>query len=350
MTKKFTKTLSAMAVIFATVTSASVIVSAAEVSNAGSAKVKVIVDGNVQYFNADKNTTVGNLLASNNVVVTDSTDVSVDLDNTANASDAIVVSQPKTVIVSVDGGKTQSATTSASNLGDFLEEYQQANTAEKYTLASQNTSTPLSEGMYIQLSTIREVSVDTYEAIPYETKEVKTDSLYVGEKKVVTAGVEGVKTTTTTTKYVGDQVTTTDSVTKVTKEPVTEVINIGTKAKPTPKPAATTTTNTVPGLSVKYKSCLTLDATAYCPCSKCCGSYANGYTATGMKAGYGVAAVDTRVIPLGTKLYVEGYGYCIAADTGGAIKGNRIDLCYGTHSAALSSGFGHKNVKVYIIG
>lgn len=95
---------------------------------------------------------------------------------------------------------------------------------------------------------------------------------------------------------------------------------------------------------------MTLNATAYCPCSKCCGSYANGYTASGMKAGYGVAAVDTRVIPLGTKLYVEGYGYCIAADTGGAIKGNRIDLCYGTHSAALASGFGHKNVKVYIIG
>lgn len=69
-----------------------------------------------------------------------------------------------------------------------------------------------------------------------------------------------------------------------------------------------------------------------------------------VSAGDGVAAVDTRVIPLGTKLYVEGYGYCIAADTGGAIKGNRIDLCYGTHSAALSSGFGHKNVKVYIIG
>ena len=83
--------------------------------------------------------------------------------------------------------------------------------------------------MYIQLSTIREVSVDTYEAIPHETKEVKTDSLYVGEKKVVTAGVDGVKTTTTTTKYVGDQVTSTDSVTKVTKEPVTEVINVGTK-------------------------------------------------------------------------------------------------------------------------
>ena len=234
MTKKFTKTVSAMAVVFATMISSNVIVSAAEVSNAGSDTVKVIVDGNVQYFNADKSSTVGDLLASNNIVVTDSTDVSVDLNNSVADSKEIVVAQPKTVIVSVDGGKAQSSSTSASNLGAFLAEYQKENTTEKYTLASQTASTPLSEGMYIQLSTIREVSVDTYEAIPYETKEVKTDSLYVGEKKVVTAGVDGVKTTTTTTKYVGDQVTSTDSVTKVTKEPVTEVINVGTKAKPAP--------------------------------------------------------------------------------------------------------------------
>lgn len=72
-----------------------------------------------------------------------------------------------------------------------------------------------------------------------------------------------------------------------------------------------------------------------------------GRTATGMHAGYGVVAVDPRVIPLGSLLYVEGYGFAIAADTGGAIKGNRIDLCYDARSTALH--FGRKKVRVHVL-
>lgn len=70
-------------------------------------------------------------------------------------------------------------------------------------------------------------------------------------------------------------------------------------------------------------------------------------TATGLKAQKGVVAVDPSFIPLGTRLYVDGYGYAIAADTGSAIKGNRIDLCYNTLQEALS--FGRRKVKVKIL-
>ena len=92
---------------------------------------------------------------------------------------------------------------------------------------------------------------------------------------------------------------------------------------------------------------LRMMATAYEPGPRSCGRYATGRTATGMRAGRGVAAVDPRVIPLGTKLYVEGYGYCVAADTGGAIKGNKIDLCYDTYGEAIR--FGRRYVTVHIL-
>jgi 3D (Asp-Asp-Asp) domain-containing protein len=66
-----------------------------------------------------------------------------------------------------------------------------------------------------------------------------------------------------------------------------------------------------------------------------------------MMAGYGIVAVDPRVIRLGTKLYVEDYGFCVAGDTGGAIKGTRIDLGFDTYSEAIR--FGRRTVAVYVL-
>ena len=71
-------------------------------------------------------------------------------------------------------------------------------------------------------------------------------------------------------------------------------------------------------------------------------------TATGMRVGYGAIAVDPRVIPLGSKLYVEGYGYGFACDTGGAIKGNHIDLAFNSVSQANAHGK-QRGVTVYVL-
>ena len=78
-------------------------------------------------------------------------------------------------------------------------------------------------------------------------------------------------------------------------------------------------------------------------------------TAYGLTPGYGIVAVDPKVIPLGTKLYIESsdggkswvYGYCIAGDTGGAIKGNKVDLCFNTKAECIK--FGRKTATVYIL-
>ena len=92
-----------------------------------------------------------------------------------------------------------------------------------------------------------------------------------------------------------------------------------------------------------YGDTMVMEASAYLPGD----GNGDGITAIGIPATYGVAAVDPRVIPLGTRLYIEGYGEAIAADTGGAIRGAKIDLCMESYDEAMS--FGRRNVTVYIL-
>jgi 3D (Asp-Asp-Asp) domain-containing protein len=66
-----------------------------------------------------------------------------------------------------------------------------------------------------------------------------------------------------------------------------------------------------------------------------------------MRATHGVVAVDPNVIPLYTRLYIEGYGPAIAGDIGGAIRGQRIDLCFDSLGEALD--WGRRPVTVYIL-
>lgn len=87
---------------------------------------------------------------------------------------------------------------------------------------------------------------------------------------------------------------------------------------------------------------LHMEATAYHPSD----GGGHGITASGLPAGYGKIAVDPAVIPLGTKVYIPSYGEAIAADTGGAIVGRRVDLGMETFSECFA--FGRQMVDVYV--
>lgn len=95
--------------------------------------------------------------------------------------------------------------------------------------------------------------------------------------------------------------------------------------------------------------------TAYCPCVICCEKWASPpegkISAIGVGEYQGVTfAVDPKVIPYGTKLYIDGVGVGIATDCGGAIKGNRIDVYFANHQDALNFGVGGGYAhEVYII-
>lgn len=117
---------------------------------------------------------------------------------------------------------------------------------------------------------------------------------------------------------------------------------------PIQEPVATPVT-AEPGLTALG----TYKVTHYCPCTKCCGQYANGITATGTTATEGrTVAVDPKVIPYGSQVlvrYADGSEHTyIAEDCGGAIKGNRLDVFMASHDAALTAGV--KTAEVFLVG
>lgn len=93
----------------------------------------------------------------------------------------------------------------------------------------------------------------------------------------------------------------------------------------------------------QVKQVLTMEATAYLPTD----GGGDGITASGIQAKHGVVAVDPNVIPLGTKLYIPGYGEALAADTGGDIVGSRIDVVMEDYGEAMQ--FGRRTVEVYVL-
>ena len=95
--------------------------------------------------------------------------------------------------------------------------------------------------------------------------------------------------------------------------------------------------------NLHYTGVYTMEATAYLPTD---GS-GSGITATGIPARRGEVAVDPGVIPLGSRVYIPGYGVAIAADTGGAIRGQKVDLCMETYGECMN--FGRRNIEVYVL-
>ena len=113
---------------------------------------------------------------------------------------------------------------------------------------------------------------------------------------------------------------------------------------------------------------MTMEITGYCNCGDCCGWHRPyfgfgspvfssgpnkgkpkevGVTASGTRTRPGTVAADTSVLPFGTIVYVEGYGYGRVEDRGGAIKGNKLDLWFPSHNEALKWGR-QKNVQVKV--
>lgn len=189
--------------------------------------------------------------------------------------------------------------------------------------------------------------------IPHSVVEIPTNELFNDESYVSAEGTTGLARKTFEVRFEnGTQVSKVLINEEIITKPVDTIKYVGTKIRKIPTIAGTLTEK--PKNLGRY---IDMTATAYDlsfeSCGKRPGDRGYGITASGMKARVGVVAVDRRVIPLGTRLYIEAvdgswvYGEAIAGDTGGAIKGNRIDLFFNTKAECMK--FGRKAARVYIL-
>ncbi len=250
-------------------------------------------------------------------------------------------SDSKTVTV-VYGGAVKSVSTKVSTVGDLLTEMNIL--IDDNDKISHPVNTKIVGNMTIVIKQVDIKEVTKVEAIPFETIHIASDAV---AGQILQSGQFGEKKVTYKVTYVDGKEFKKDVINSLTiKQAIPSKVSCGPKV-PVSSPANSSlrgsSRTTSRGQSYrKTKKTITMVSTAYAA-----ESFRHSKTATGTRAVRGVVAVDPKVIPLGTKLYVEGYGYAVAADTGGAIKGNRIDLVMNTVKECRK--WGRRKVQVHIL-
>ena len=267
--------------------------------------------------------------------------LSLDKNSPISNDTEITITRGMPLTIAADGHITLCSTTKTT-VGEALLET--GHYPDEDDILSHDINTPVSPELTVSITRINNETLIVTEEIPNSVEYREDNTLAKGKTKVLQEGNTGVTEVTFKVVYNNGVEVLREEISRVvTKEPKNRIIAKGTKVSKASS-SQKSTSGTVSGLN--YKKKLTMSATGYTAFNKD-GSRSN--TATGMAARYGLVAVDPKVIPLGTRVYVEGYGEAIAADTGGAIKGNKIDLCFEMSNAEIRKQFGRKTVTVYIL-
>lgn len=332
-------------------------------------EINLEVDGN-KTSTVSYSKTVGELLQKEEVDFQEGAYINLPLDTKIEDSLDIIIINPKTYMI-----KEKENVKKVSSIYETVDEILKDQDIElgKYDYTLPGSTERIKENDTIEIFRVKKDIVVRKTKIPFVKKQENTSTLYKGQKKLKQAGVDGELETHKEKVYVnGELKKSTVIKEKMNVKKVDRIVLVGTKPKPIPKPvvkapvnksvkttAKRSTSSKTPSRSSsgRVANTVVMQATAYDLSyesnGKRPGDKYYGITASGMKAGPGVVAVDPRVIPLGTKLYIESmdgwpdYGYAVAGDTGGAIKGNKIDLFY--HSSKTVRQFGRRNVRVTIL-
>jgi uncharacterized protein YabE (DUF348 family) len=240
----------------------------------------------------------------------------------------------------VVGGKPQQVWTTSTTVADLLKQ-QKVSLGELDKVSPAKTE-KITGKTQVNVIRVEKVTDVVEEETPFATVNRKDSGLTTGKQSVVQDGEKGkVKKSFEVVMENGKEVSRKLITTKTVAESKDKIVAIGTKAKPQPVVSRGKSSSNSGGREIVVNS------TAYTAnCSGCSGVTATGFNLKS-NPGAKVIAVDPNVIPLGSKVYVEGYGYAIASDTGGAIKGNRIDVFFSSQSQAEN--WGKKRITIRII-
>jgi len=278
---------------------------------------------------------VGEFLDSQGIVLNKKDRVNLSLDEKLSTEAPTHIKLHRSYFINVvidDNAAVVYEVGSAQKVGHIIAEIE-AETGRGYSYSGYLNEKIAPNGtLYISTDNVKDFVITV--TLPFERETRFTSELAHGEQKIIQEGKYGELTTVTEVVYSeGEEISRTIESVTVTREPQKEIMLVGD--------SSADSKNIKNGYVYEYE--LVMEATAYS--AKQPGL--SNYTKSGDLAVYGVVAVDPKVIPLGTWLYIEGYGKALASDTGGSIKGDRIDLCF--NSVAECFQFGRRNVKVYVL-
>lgn len=298
----------------------------------------ISIDGKEETFVTYKGT-VQDVMLDKNIEVGVKDKVQPSLESKVSEKEIIKIKLAKPVEITANGVQLQ-VQSADDTIGEMLKDEKESleehgiKFDENIDEVSPSLDSQIEDGMSVQIVNVEKKQLVQNESINFETVVEKDKNLDKSVSKVKSEGVNGEKQVTYEVVY-KDGVETSRNVTstKTIKEPKNEIVVKGTGQVYASRG----------GESINYKEKINCIATAYS---------GDRTTATGRSpvrnpGGMSTIAVDPSFIPLGSKVYVEGYGYAIASDTGGAIKGNIIDLFLNSSSECKS--WGRRPVTVLIV-
>lgn len=256
----------------------------------------------------------------------------------------ITIKRAMPLSVTVDGG-VRALRTTACTVGEALRAAGLEIACEDKVEPS--AESPVERDMDIKVVRVTHEFLTLEKEIPFDTIVQQDDKMNKGTEKILEKGTKGMlKEEIMISYHDGEEVRRESIKEEMLEAPVNRVVSRGT----------IDFIETSRG-QVRFKKALNMSATAYDVTFESTGKNPDhpqyGITRSGTKVRPGVVAVDPKVIPLGTKLYVKSldgnadYGFASAEDTGGAIKGNKIDLYF--ESPEDVKKYGRKNVLVYVL-